>query len=128
MVSNQQNLNQVCIYHVLRTLRSLGVKKDTISGEPLIIMYSNVKSYITNQRHSTPTKYENEKKIMMRKTSARKVISIELIKTRKHHLQACNRKETAMFTNHRGASLTFYMFIILLNKLLLTISFIVFTL
>ena len=60
---------------------------------------------------------------MMTKTYARPVISIELIKTRKHHLQACHRKEKAMFTSRLGASLTFSMFINLFISLSLTISF-----
>ena len=60
MVSNQQNLNQVGIDEFLRSLRSLLVKKDDISGEPLIIKYSNVAPYSTHQRHSTPTKYVDE--------------------------------------------------------------------
>ena len=60
MVSNQQNLNQVGIDEFLRALRSLGVKKDDISGEPLKITYSNVTPYSTHQRHSTPTRYEDE--------------------------------------------------------------------
>ena len=62
MVSNQQNLNQVGIDEFLRALRSLGVKKDDISGEPLKIKYSNVAPYSTHKRHSTPTKYEDEDK------------------------------------------------------------------
>ena len=62
MVSNQQNLNQMEIDEFLRTLRSLGIKKDDISGEPLKIKYSNVTPYSTHQRHSTPTKYKNEEK------------------------------------------------------------------
>ena len=60
MVSNQQNLNQVGIDEFLRLLRSLGVKKDDISGEPLKIKYSNVAPYITHHRHWTPTKYEDK--------------------------------------------------------------------
>ena len=60
MVSNQQNLNQVGIDEFLRALRSLGVKKDDISGEPLNIKYSNVAPYSTYKSHSTPTKYEDE--------------------------------------------------------------------
>ena len=60
MVSNQQHLNQVGIDVFLRALRSLGVKKDDISGEPLKIKYSNVAPYSTHHRHSTPTKYEDE--------------------------------------------------------------------
>ena len=60
MVSNQQNLNQVGIDEFLRALRSLGVKKDDIIGEPLKIKYSNVAPYSTYQRHSTPTRYEVE--------------------------------------------------------------------
>ena len=60
---------------------------------------------------------------MMKKTYARQVISIELIKTRKHHLQACHRKEKAMFTSKLGASLTFFMFIKFFISLILTISF-----
>ena len=61
MLSNKQNLNQVDIDEFLRALRSLGVKKDDISGEPLKIKYSNVATNSTHQRHSTPTKYEAEK-------------------------------------------------------------------
>ena len=53
MVSNQQNLNQVGIDEFLRALRSLDVKKDDISGEPLKIEYSNVAPYSIHQRHST---------------------------------------------------------------------------
>ena len=44
----------------LRALRSLGVKKDDISGEPLQIKYSTVELYSTHQRHSTPTKYDDD--------------------------------------------------------------------
>ena len=62
MVSNQQNLKQVGIDKFLRALRSLGVKKDDKIGEPLKIKYSNVAPYSTHQRHSTPTKYEDEEK------------------------------------------------------------------
>ena len=62
MVSNQQNLNQVGFDEFLRALRSLGVKKDYISGEPLKIKYSNVAPYSTHHFHSTPTKYEDEAK------------------------------------------------------------------
>ena len=58
MVSNEQNLNQVNIDEFLRELRSLSVKKDSISGEPLKITYSNVAPYCTYQRHLTLTKYE----------------------------------------------------------------------
>ena len=60
MVSNKQNLNQVGIDEFIRALRSLGVKNDDISGEPLKIKYSNVASYSIYKRHSTPTKYEDE--------------------------------------------------------------------
>ena len=56
MVSTQQNLNQVGIDKFLRELRSLGVKKDDISGELLTIKYSNVALYSTHRRQSTPTK------------------------------------------------------------------------
>ena len=62
MVSNQENLNQVGINQFLRALRSLGVNKDDISGEPLKIKYSNMAPYCSYKRHSTPTKYEDEKK------------------------------------------------------------------
>ena len=61
MVSNQQDLYQVDIDDFLRALRSLGVKKDEISGEPLKIKYKNVGPYGALQRHSTPVKYEHEK-------------------------------------------------------------------
>ena len=61
--------------------------------------------------------------MMMLKTYARQVVSIELIISRKHHRQDCHRKERAIFTSHPGASLTFPMFINLFIKLTLTISF-----
>ena len=61
MVSNQQDLHLVGIDYFLRALRSLGVKKDEISGEPLRIKYKNVTPYSAVQRHSTPVKYEHEK-------------------------------------------------------------------
>ena len=60
MVSNQQNFNQVGIDKFLRASRSLGVKKDDISGEPLKIKYSNVAPYSTQQHHSTQTKNEDK--------------------------------------------------------------------
>ena len=53
-------MNQVGIDEFFRALRSLGVKKDDISGELLKIKYSSVTPYSTHQRHSTPTKYEDE--------------------------------------------------------------------
>ena len=59
---------------------------------------------------------------MTRKTNARQVLSIDLIKTRKHLLSACHRKGKAMFTSHPNASLTFSIFINFI-KLSLTISF-----
>ena len=61
MVSNLQNLNQMSIDKFLRALRSLGVKKDGISGEPLNIKYTNVAPYGVHQRHSTPTTFEEKK-------------------------------------------------------------------
>ena len=60
MVSNQQSLNQVGNDEFLRALRSLGVKKDDISDEPLKIKYINLAPNSTHQRHSTPTRYEDE--------------------------------------------------------------------
>ena len=60
MVSNQQNLNQVGIDECLLAFRNLGVKKDNLSGEPHKIKHSNVAPYRTHQRHSTPSKYEDE--------------------------------------------------------------------
>ena len=60
MVSKQQNFNQVGIDEFLCSLRSLSVKKDDISAEPLKIKYSNVAPYSTHQRHSRPIKYEDE--------------------------------------------------------------------
>ena len=60
MLSNQQNLNQLGIDKFLSALRSFGIKKDDISGEPLTIKYSSVAPYSTHQRHSTFTKYENK--------------------------------------------------------------------
>ena len=60
MVSNQQNLNQVGIDEFLRSIRSIGVKKDEIGGDPLKIKYNNVAPYSSYQRHSTQTKYYDE--------------------------------------------------------------------
>ena len=60
IIRNQQNLNQVSINKFFRALRSLGVKKDEISGEPLKIKYSNLAPYSTHLRHSTPIKYKDE--------------------------------------------------------------------
>ena len=61
MVNNQQNLNQVGIDEFLRALRSLVVKRDEISGEPLQINYKNVATYGAVQRHSTFVEYEHDK-------------------------------------------------------------------
>ena len=61
MVSNKQNFNQVGIDEFLRALQSFGVKKNDISDEPLERKYSSVAPHSTHQRHSTPTKYEDEK-------------------------------------------------------------------
>ena len=61
MVSNQQDFHQVGIDDFLRALRSLGVQRDEISGEPLKIKYKIVAPYGAVQRHSTPVKYEHEK-------------------------------------------------------------------
>ena len=47
IVSNQQNLKQVGIDEFPGALRSLGVKKDDISGEPLKIKYNNLTAYST---------------------------------------------------------------------------------
>ena len=54
--------------------------------------------------------------MIMKKKYARQVISIEFIKTRKHHLQVCLIERMAMFTTHTGARLTFSMSINLLLK------------
>ena len=59
MVSNQQDLHQVGIDDFLRALRSVGVKKDKISGEPLKIRYKIVAPYGAVQRNSTPVEYEH---------------------------------------------------------------------
>ena len=53
-------MNQVGIDEFLRAFRSLGVKTNDISGEPLKIKYSNEAPCSTHQRHSTPTRYEDE--------------------------------------------------------------------
>ena len=58
MVSNQQDLHQVGIDDFLRALRSLGIKKDDISGEPLKNKLSNVAPYVAHQRHLTSAKHE----------------------------------------------------------------------
>ena len=123
MVSNQQNLNQVGIDKFLRALRSLGVNKDYISGEPLKIKYRMWRPIAPTSVTRHQLSMRMKRKMMKKKTYARQVISIELIKTRKHHLQACHRIERAMFTSHPGASQTFSMFINLIISLSLTISF-----
>ena len=48
------------IAEFLRALQSLGVKKDEISSEPLIIKVQIVPPYGAVQRHSTPVEYEHE--------------------------------------------------------------------
>ena len=45
----------------LRSLRSLGVKKDDISGQTYKIKHSSKAPYSTHQRHTAQTKYEDEK-------------------------------------------------------------------
>ena len=112
MVSNQQNLNQVGIDEFLHALKSLGVNKNDISGKPLKIKYCNVTPYSIHKRQYTPTTYEDEEEDDDgEKKSASKVISIEFIKTTKHHPQVGHKEERAMFTSHPGASLKFFMFI-----------------
>ena len=106
MVSNQQNLNQVGIDEFLRALRSLGVKKDEISGEPLKIKYKNMAPYGAVQRHSTPVEYETED--IEKEKFAHQVISNQVTKPRKDHL--C-KKEKDLSTSHLDANLTFYMII-----------------
>ena len=64
--------------------------------------------------------------MMMTKTYARQVIGIKLIKKSNNNLQSCDRKKKAMFTNHKGASLTLFIFYNLFISLSLTISFHVF--
>ena len=49
MVCNQLNLNKIGINEFLSTLRSIGVNKDDISGEPLKTKYTDVAPYITQQ-------------------------------------------------------------------------------
>ena len=123
LVSNQQNLNQVGIDEFLRPLRSLGVKKDDISGEPLKMKYSNVAPYSTHQRHSTPTKYEDEKEDDDEKDVRPPSHKHRVNKDKKTSSSSLPHKKWAMFTSHPGASLAFYMFINLFIKFSLTISF-----
>ena len=47
------------------------------------------------------------RKLMMRKKYAGQVISIELIQTKKHHLQVLYNKEKAIFTSQQSASQIF---------------------
>lgn len=54
-------MNQYGIDEFLPALRSLSVKTDDISSEPLKLKYSNVALYITLQRKSTLTMYEDDK-------------------------------------------------------------------
>ena len=92
MESNQQNSTQVGNDEVLPALRSIGVKKDGISGEPLKIKYSNVAPYSTHQRHSTLTKYQDEEKDDEEK-SVCPLSHKHLVHTdTKHHLRACHRE------------------------------------
>ena len=123
MVSNQQNLNQVGIDEFLRALRSLGVKNDDISGEPLKIKYSNVAPYSTHQRYSTPTKYEDEEEDDDEEDACPPSHKYRVNKDKKTSSSNMHRKERAMFTSHPGASLTYSMFINLFISLSLTISF-----
>ena len=61
MVSNQQNLHQVGIDDSLRSLQSLNVNKNEISGEPLKIKYNNCALYGVVKLDDTLLKYEHEK-------------------------------------------------------------------
>ena len=101
----------MCIDGFLRSLQSLGVKKDDISGEPLKIKYNNVAPYSTTSVTKHQLRIKMRRKIIMRKKYDRQVISIEFIKTIKHYPQDCHREGRAMFTSHPGSSLTFSMFI-----------------
>ena len=121
MLSNQKNLNLVGIDEFLRALQSLSVKKDDISGEPLQINYRNVAPYSTHQRHSTPTKYEDEEEDDDEEEVRSPSHKHWVIKTTKHHLQACHKKAKAMFRSRPGASLINSMFFNVLIKLLLSI-------
>ena len=111
MVSNQQNLNQVGTDEFLRALRSLGVKTNDISGEPLKIKYSIWRPIAPTNVTLYQLSTRMRRKMMMRKKSASQVISIEFIKTSKHHPQVWHKEERAMSTSHAGASLIFSMFI-----------------
>ena len=63
MVSNQQDRHQVGIDDFLHSLRSLGIKRDDVSGETLKNKFSNVAPYVAHQRHSTPAKYEPDNQV-----------------------------------------------------------------
>ena len=95
----------------------------SLVSKKMILAASRLTSNIVMWRHIAHTSVTRHQlsmrmriKMKFGKTYARQVISIELRKTRKHHLQACHRKETTMFTSHPGASLTFSMFINLINR------------
>ena len=103
----------------LCAIRSLGVKKDDISGEPLKIKYSNVAPYSTHQRHSTPTKYEDDEEDDNKEEVRPPSHKHRVNKDNKHHLQAWHREGKAIFTSHPGENLIFSMLINLLIKLLL---------
>ena len=107
MVSNQQNLNQVGIDEFLRALRSLGVKKDDISGETLQIKYSNVSPNSTHQRHSTPTRYENEEEDDDDDDVRPPSNKHRGNKDKKKSSSSLPQKKRAMFTSRLVASLTF---------------------
>ena len=123
MVSNQQNLNQLGIDEFLRALRSLGVKKNYISGESLKIKYSNVAPYSTDQRHSTPTKYKDKEEDVDEKEVRPPSYKHQVHKDKKTSSSSLPQEGRSMFTCHPGASLTFFMFINLFIKLSLTILF-----
>ena len=124
MVSNQQNLNQVGIDEFLCALRSLGVKKDDISGEPRKIKFSNVALYSTYQRHSTPTRYEDEVEDDNDDEDVRPPIHKHRVnKDRKTSSSSLPQKGKSHVHKPPGRSLTFSMFIKLFISLSLIISF-----
>ena len=52
MVSRRQNLRQVCIDEFLHALRSLGIKKDDLSGETLKYKYTKDAPYKVHHHSS----------------------------------------------------------------------------
>ena len=113
MVSNQQNFSQVGIDEFFYALPSLGVKKNDISGELLKLKYSNVVPYSTQQRHSTPTKYEDEEKNDDEEEERPPSYKHQIHKDNKTSSSSLPQKKKVIFTSNPGESLTFSVYLLI---------------